>query len=384
MNSLLRDGELVSRDAIFRDEGDENGTPRGGGGFGDDDNDHSSGSCASSGIDDRGSRNCSSRSIESSSSSYIYSSSSNSSDHNSKKARDAQDILREAFAQSPQFEEVHVIDNEGKAAAADTNHEEQELEFRLFATPPPTQSSAISSINGTNGVDPALESSKNANIATATTTTQRIRLDSPTPCQNPGFVVSSRQLGYYLADKPSAAKMDEYESAAVEGEEVMRAAAGTVWYGCAYEWKVIRVDSTSDGGDGGDGNGGTGASVYRPDRATRGHDGVTPDERERKMVNGECNQTAIDVEKGGDKGIVGTVTGSNGGIAGDESGKKKKRKSKPGKKARIRIRMLVRAREQKEVQMREKKVRKNQRRKEKRREKEKGLKGLKGTELARN
>lgn len=361
MNSLLCDGEPVSRDAVFRDEGDENGI-RAEGGYDDKDDDESSGSCASDDIGNQGNRNRNSRSNKGTSNSF--SSSFNSSSHNSNKVKDAQDILCKAFAQSPQFEEVHVIDNEIKAAVVDTNHEEQELEleFRLFATPPPsTQGSAIGSTNRSDAVDPVPESSMNAN--TTTTTTQRIRLNSPTPCQNPGFVVSNRPLEYYLADKPSAAKMVEYESAAVEGEEVMKA-AGTVWYGCAYEWKVIRVDSNSGG-----------ASVYRPDKAIEDHNGVTPNERER--VNGECNQTIIDIEKGGGEGAVGTVLGPAGKIAGDESGEKRKKKSKPGKKARIRIRMLVRAREQKEVQMREKKVRKNQRRKEKRREKEKRLKGLK-------
>ena len=365
MNLLLRDGKPISRDAVFRDERDENEIRA------DDDGYCSSlDLSASSGIGDRGTDDGRNRNRNRNRNrSSDGNKSTSTSDHHNKTVRGTEETLRKAFARLPEFEEIHVIDNDSKEAAVDKNDGEQELEFRLFAT---SSSSSLLPCFTTGPTD----KHSNADTVpinskdTTTTTTQRIRLNSPSPCQNPGFVVPNRQLEYYLAVTPSAAKMAEYESAAVEGEDVMKA-AGTVWYGCTYEWKIIRVRSRGDDG------GGDGALINRSVRPVKARDVIAAAEEER--VDGECNQITIGTEKGegGDKGPIGIFTGPDGKIAGDERGKSRKRKTKPGKKARIRIRMLVRAQEQKEVQMQEKKVRKNQRRKVKRKEKVKRLKELK-------
>ncbi|KAK5676849.1 hypothetical protein LTS10_010613 [Elasticomyces elasticus] len=78
---------------------------------------------------------------------------------------------------------------------------------------------------------------------TATGNTSKIRLRSPTPQTTaPGFVVHERNPNYYLAEPPSSADKDKYESAALSGAEVV-ALSCTPWPGSAYPWKVLHVSS---------------------------------------------------------------------------------------------------------------------------------------------
>ncbi|KAK5703184.1 hypothetical protein LTR97_004133 [Elasticomyces elasticus] len=75
----------------------------------------------------------------------------------------------------------------------------------------------------------------------ATESTNKIRLRSPTPQTTaPGFVVHERNLKYYLAESPTSADKDDYESAALSGTEVV-ALSRNPWPGSAYPWKVLHV-----------------------------------------------------------------------------------------------------------------------------------------------
>lgn len=52
---------------------------------------------------------------------------------------------------------------------------------------------------------------------------QRIILRSPTPTnQNPGFLVSSRPESYYFTNASSTEKTQQYEQAAVTGDDIMK------------------------------------------------------------------------------------------------------------------------------------------------------------------
>lgn len=59
--------------------------------------------------------------------------------------------------------------------------------------------------------------------------TQRIVLRSPTPTnQNPGFLVSSRPDSYYFTNASSIEKTQQYQQAAVTGEDIVKGLNG-IW-----------------------------------------------------------------------------------------------------------------------------------------------------------
>ena len=389
MKSLFCDGAPVSRDAVFQSDH-----------YDDDDNDDDEEDEDYKSVDELSLRPWASSVVgghdgnagNSGSGSSGSSGDSGSSDnkesryHRGKKKSGAADILRKAFAQLPCFEEVDVeygssVKGNGGAweKSGEINHErmakggveedkdegdgdgdrsskseeqKQEFEFRLFAA---VGDSHIESAT----IGGAAASTATA-VPAASMAIHRVRLDSPLMGQNPGFVVPSRPREYYLAGVPLAAKRAEFESVAVDGEEVRRG-AGRVWFGCGYEWRVIRVRSSGDRAVQRGGKDGGRVAIA----GTAG--GGTVD-------GGRCQFTGEEgVDTVGDRmltDLVGT------GVGERMRGKRKKKKSKPSKKARIKIRTQMRAQEHKKNEEREKKMRKNRMRKMKRREKEKREKDM--------
>lgn len=64
--------------------------------------------------------------------------------------------------------------------------------------------------------------SKKSASAPGNTSFQRIILRSPTPTnQNPGFLKSQRPVAYYFTDVISPVKAEQYQSAAMTGEDII-------------------------------------------------------------------------------------------------------------------------------------------------------------------
>lgn len=110
--------------------------------------------------------------------------------------------------------ETHEPLNNGEV---DEQAEDEDLDFRLFAT---------------------------SNPETSTTAT-KIRLKSPTPqTTEPGFANGGRPLHYYFAD-PTKKKVSQYTASALSGADIL-ALSKHPWPGSAYPWKVLHLPASAD------------------------------------------------------------------------------------------------------------------------------------------
>lgn len=95
-----------------------------------------------------------------------------------------------------------------------TAEEEQEFEFRLFAT------------------------------SAANNPVSRIRVGSPDPTDRPpGLVVPHRPNSYYFANEPNANAKARLASVAVSGSEV-RLRSRIPWPGCFLPWRVVNITTS--------------------------------------------------------------------------------------------------------------------------------------------
>ena len=91
-------------------------------------------------------------------------------------------------------------DNSSRVSGSTNEQGENGFEFRLFSTS--TKERALGDLD---------------NVA------QRVNLKSPTPVTTePGFVQPRRSDTYYFANKVSAEQKEDYERAAVSGEDVRK------------------------------------------------------------------------------------------------------------------------------------------------------------------
>jgi len=103
---------------------------------------------------------------------------------------------------------------QARAEIDDEEPQDEEIAFRLFA---PTKADG------------------------ARQDAQVIRLRSPTPEErDPGFISSRRSDTYYFTGLPTEQLQQEYDIAAVAGDDV-KSQAKTCWPGSAYTWKTITI-----------------------------------------------------------------------------------------------------------------------------------------------
>ena len=251
-------------------------------------------------------------------------------------------LLRSITATLPQYEIVDFLNTDKRSSAQESStnspqgsgeqNEQEEFEFRLFAAPAP----AVTAATTFTAVSQCPLASK-----PSAASIQRIRIVSPPPNLNPGFVNPSRRQEYYFAGALSAGKRAEYVSAAVDGEDVRRWAL-CVWPGCAYAWKVIWIEAGGFGGKEGIG-------------------GV------KGRVEGEAGNAGGEDVSGKMPGGLGT--GIEDDVMGVAGKKKKRKKKQPGKAARIRIRVRLKKEEARKMREHEKRSRKNQAKKLRRKKK---------------
>ena len=111
--------------------------------------------------------------------------------------------------------------NEAALAKIEGTTKDEELDFRLFATSKPAEKQLASS------------------------TTQRIRLRSPSVDNTKaGFLQPTRDSGYYFAPPLSPTEKTTLETSALTGEQVL-ARSQSPWPGCTYPWRLLDLPTSS-------------------------------------------------------------------------------------------------------------------------------------------
>ncbi|KJX98680.1 hypothetical protein TI39_contig397g00031 [Zymoseptoria brevis] len=217
---------------------------------------------------------------------------------------------------SPNIDDLKHLDQfEFVQRQADANgdvamQDEEELDFFLFAPSSASQAQSKAALS-------------------------KIRLASPDPTNaTPSFVVPNRNLSYYFTDTLQPHERQNFEAAAVSGQEVI-ALSHMTWPGCAYEWRVLHVKPT----------------------------------KKQRQALARCD--ALYAKPGGDSGAT-------------------CKRTRPGKQSRLKIRAkqaAIRAEEEenrkaaelKEAAEREKRTRRNREKQQKKRSREKAKKVSEGT-----